>query len=105
MAHPFRIQGSEFEARIHVEAAALPQRIVEPGEQRAQLAAAAVEQAVGMTALRHALAMGRAFGQFVALDQGNALEVIGQHARRAHPADTSADHNDMVCFHVYGFTS
>ena len=58
-----------------------------------------------MTALRHALAMGRAFGQFVALDQGNALEMIGQHARRAHPADTPADHYNMVRLHLYRFTS
>ena len=58
-----------------------------------------------MAALRHALAMGRAFGQFVALDQGNALEMIGQHARRAHPADASADHDNIVRLHLYGFTS
>ncbi len=73
----FRIQGCEFEPCIHVEAAALAQRLVETGKQRAQLAASAIEQAVRMTALRHALAMGRSFGEFVALYKGNAFEAIG----------------------------
>src|SRR5580704_10639206 len=54
----FRIQSSEFEARIHVETTALPHRIVETGEQRAQFSTSAIEQAMWMTALRHALAMG-----------------------------------------------
>ena len=58
-----------------------------------------------MAALRHALAMGSAFGQFVSLDQGNALEVVGQHARRAHPTDASADHYNMIRLHLCKFTS
>src|SRR5208337_2527979 len=97
----FRIQNGELERCVEVEAAAFAHRSFEPRKQRAQLVPSAVEQRVRMPALRHTLAMRGALGQLVALDQSDALEMIGQHARHAHPADASADNYDMVRSHLY----
>src|SRR5580704_10476166 len=101
LAPSFGIQDGQLERSIEVEAAALAHRIFEPREQRAQLAPPAVEQGVRMPALRHALAMRGALGQLIALDQRDALEMIGQHARHAHPADATADNYNMLRSHLY----
>ena len=54
------------------------------------------QQAVGVLALRHALAVpGRSRLGLVAFDQRDALEMVGERARRAEPRHAAAE-NDRV---------
>src|SRR5262249_22559350 len=49
-----------------------------------------------VAALRHALAVLRAFGQPVALDEGHELEMLGEHARGHQAGDAAAEGNGVV---------
>ena len=53
------------------------------------------QQAVGVLALRHALAVPGAVAELVAFDQRDALEMVGERARRAEPRHAAAE-NDRV---------
>ena len=51
------------------------------------------QQAVRVLALRHALAVLGAVADLVALDQRDALEMVGERARRAEPGHAAAQNN------------
>jgi hypothetical protein len=53
-----------------------------------------------MAALGNALAMNGVAGQIVAFDDQDPFEMVGKHARRAHPADPAADYDGVSCCHV-----
>ena len=64
-----------------------------------------VAQAVRMLALRHTLAVRVGVGEVVALDQGDALEVIDQRPRCPEPGHAAAEDDrvhQFACWHPLG---
>jgi len=54
-----------------------------------------------MTALGNAFAMGGATLKAVVIDNGYALEMIGEHAGAAQTRDAAPDHYGMVAAHRF----
>src|SRR5207248_1802442 len=67
-----------------------------------QYAVARGQEAVRVLALRHALAVLRAVGELVALDQRDALEVVREGARSAQPGHAAAENNRMPSCYCHG---
>src|SRR5262245_15812935 len=91
------LQSGKVYSGIEVERAALAQSVVPSGEQGLQLAPPPIEHRVRMAALGDTFAMGRVPGQRITLEQRHTLEVLGQHVCRAHPSNTAANHDGMLC--------
>ena len=70
--------------------------IDDPGEPAFEESSAARQEEVGMAALGHLAAPRRGVGKGVAVDDGDVVEAVGQHAGRAEPGHAGADHDGVA---------
>jgi len=68
-----------------------------------QDAVAGWQQAVRVLSLGNALAAGGGDGQFVALDQRDVVEMVGQRPRRAEPCHASTQHDRVLSTRCHDF--
>src|SRR5947199_3846015 len=68
----------------------------DPREQLLHNHQSPLEKEMKMTGVRHARPVLTAVRQLVPLDDGDAVEVVGQHASREHAADASAHHDGVA---------
>lgn len=75
------------------------ERLLQAGEETFGDLQPAGPQHVQVAGLRYAGAEGRVGGEAVALDEGDAIEVVGEDAGGEQPGDAAADDDGVVALH------
>ncbi len=67
-----------------------------PGEELLDRHQPPFQEEVEVAGLRHSGTVGRPLRQAVALDQGDAVEMVGEHACREHASNASPHHDGVA---------